>query len=472
MIKEKKISTVLAWQTVSKFLLQGLSFFTAPIFTRLLSTEDYGQLAVFHTWITFTGIFVGLQTHQSISVARVKLQEKNEFNEYLFNSIFISFISFAVVFPFFLFLKVKIGKLLGFPSYIIPLIVTNAFFSYCTGFYSLKLIQLKKVGRNTAISFISAISTVLLSLLFIYSINKSRYISKIYAETIVNCLLGFIFFIIICINGRFKLNKEYLFYSFTFSLPLILHGAGGIIFSQSDRVMLQKMVGASETGIYSVVYSFSLVINLIKQSFSTVWEPFYYDYKTNGLKDIKNKASVYLKVFWILTAGFILLAPEVFKILVPENYWAGISIIPIISVAYFFNFMYTFPSLYEFYHKKTTYIAFISISCALLNIILNFIFIPKYRAFGAAFATLITHFIEFFLHALNVKFVLKAKDFDYDIVFYLKGIMPVIIVTILFYFTINIWLVRWSIGFLLGIYLLYIYLKNKTSLDEKNITNK
>lgn len=470
--KEKKISTVLIWQIVSKFLIQGLAFFTAPIFTRLLSPEEYGQLSVFHTWVAFSGILVGFQSHQSIPVARIKFNNSKEFNQYLFNALFISFLSFVIIFQPFFFLRKWIGEILEFPSYLIPIIILNAFFSYCIGFYSCKLIQFKQIGRNTIISLTSAISTVLLSLLFIFSLNKQRYISKIYAETLVTCLFGSFFLIIICIKGGFRFNKSYFTFCMSFSLPLILHGAGGIIFTQSDRVMLQKMIGPGESGIYSIIYTFSLAIDLIKQSFSSVWEPFYYDYKKTGVKDIREKASVYLKVFVVLTSGFILLAPEVFKLMVPNNYWSGIKIIPIISVAYFFNFMYTFPSLYEFYRKKTASIAIISLSCAFLNIGLNFILIPKAGAIGAAFATLITYFIAFLLHALNVKFVLKPNDYDYDTWFYIKGIIPILIVTFIFFITMDLWFFRWGLGVILGVYLVIILIKNKTWIPINNINIK
>ncbi|MDR2096188.1 MAG: oligosaccharide flippase family protein, partial [Treponema sp.] len=69
--REKSISRVLIWQTAGRFILQGISFFTAPVFTRLLTPSDYGQVAVYGAWVSLCGLLVGLQTYGSIANAKI-----------------------------------------------------------------------------------------------------------------------------------------------------------------------------------------------------------------------------------------------------------------------------------------------------------------------------------------------------------------------------------------------------------------
>lgn len=449
---EKSFSSVLVWQTVSKFLLTGLSFFTVPIFTRLLSTSDYGQLSVFHAWMGFMGIVVGLQSHQSIPMGRIKYSAN--FNSYIANAAFISFLSFLPIFLVFFFFRKVIGSFLDFPFFLVPLIVVNCFFSYCITIYSCKLLQLKSIGKNTLISVISAFSTLALSLLCVLNAKDDRYIAKIIAETIVTSLLGLFFLFVIFYQGGIRINKEYCLFCLSYSLPLIFHYAGGIIFNQSDRIMLKSMYGADETGIYSVLYTFGTVMGIIKQSFASVWEPFYYDYKKNCDTNIKEKAKNYLSIFTALTIGYILVSPEVFKIMVSDVYWDGITMIPLFALSWFFSFLYTFPSLYAFYNKKTKAIAFISTFCAIFNIGMNFLLIPKFGAFGAAVTTLATHILDFNLHVINVKFFIRGADYDYNYAFYSMGIIPSIFMTVLYYLFLDRWYLRWAVAICVGIYLI------------------
>jgi O-antigen/teichoic acid export membrane protein len=72
MPREKSITRVLLWQTAGNFILQGIGFITAPIFTRLLTPSDYGQVAVYSAWASLCSLLVGLQTYGSIENAKIK----------------------------------------------------------------------------------------------------------------------------------------------------------------------------------------------------------------------------------------------------------------------------------------------------------------------------------------------------------------------------------------------------------------
>jgi O-antigen/teichoic acid export membrane protein len=150
--------------------------------------------------------------------------------------------------------------------------------------------------------------------------------------------------------------------------------------------------------------------------------------------------------------GFILISPEVYKIMAPKEYWQSIQLMPLIILACYLNFLYGFPANFEFFHEKTHLISIGTISAAVINIVLNIIFIPKYGGTGAAITTLISYVFLFVFHEIIARFVIK--NFEYQFKIYLIGLIPVSIVMILFYFFQSNWFVRWGIGIVLGIYLL------------------
>jgi O-antigen/teichoic acid export membrane protein len=92
--KEKSISRVFVWQVAGKFVLQGISFFTAPVFTRLLTPSDYGQVAVYGAWVSLFSLFIGLQTRGSIANAKIKYND-DKIDAYLSSIMVISVISFG-----------------------------------------------------------------------------------------------------------------------------------------------------------------------------------------------------------------------------------------------------------------------------------------------------------------------------------------------------------------------------------------
>ena len=46
------------WFLICSFLQKGISVITTPIFTRLLTTAEYGQYNVFNSWFSIVNIFV------------------------------------------------------------------------------------------------------------------------------------------------------------------------------------------------------------------------------------------------------------------------------------------------------------------------------------------------------------------------------------------------------------------------------
>ena len=48
------------WFLICSFLQKGISSITTPIFTRLLTTDEYGQYGAFNSWLGIITIFVTL----------------------------------------------------------------------------------------------------------------------------------------------------------------------------------------------------------------------------------------------------------------------------------------------------------------------------------------------------------------------------------------------------------------------------
>ncbi len=450
--KNKSLSRVVAWNITAKFFLQGLSFISAPIFVNLLTKEDYGEVAIYSTWVGIFSLFIGLQTYGSIANAKIKYPE-DEIDSYLSSIMTLSLLMFMIVLFVCIIANGPISSLLSLRGDLLIVLVFQSFFAFVVNFYSTKWMQFKEVEKNTIVSILLSVAIIILSVLLVLYSGLERYVGRIYGFAIPKIILGIIFIFFIYKKGKVIFNKTYSKFCLTLTLPLILHGAGGLILSQSDRIMIEKFVGTGSVGVYSFAYSLAIVISAIWGAFNTSWVPFYYEYKKNNdYKSIYTKSKNYMLVFSIITVGFILLAPEVYKLMSPEEYWAGIYFIPLIALAYYFNFLYAFPGNHEFFHEQTIFISIGTLMAAGVNIMCNLFFVPRYAGLGAAISSVIAYVFLLLFHDLIARFL--VRNFEYSPLFYFKGAIPVIGISVLYYFTLDMWLLRWSIGFILGVYLL------------------
>lgn len=451
----KSVSRSIVWQLLGKFILQGVTFFTTPVFTRILSPNDYGYTALYASWLSITSLILGLQTYGSIGQARVRLDEA-EIDGYLSSILSISVISFVVIFFICFVLQQQFAHWLGIRQDLVLLIVIHSFCAYVINFYIAKLDQYKEAKKSTVLSICNTLLSVVLSIVFVFFLPCSnKAVAKIYGQAVPVILIGIFLFVYIYKRGKVLWNKEYNRFCLALTTPLIFHALGGLIFSQCDRLMLQKMYDDKTLGIYSVTFALCSVLTIIYGALNVSWVPFYYDYKKAHEENIILKRSKrYIKFFTIITLGFLLLSADVFKLMAPKPYWTGIGVIPLFVLSNYFSYLYLLPVNFEFYHCKTKIIPVATFLAALINIGINFILIPPLGILGAAIGTAIAHFLSFLFHDVVARFALKDLHFEYPVRMYISGLIFVIAFCILFPFIIQFWYIRWALAVVLGFYLL------------------
>ncbi|MGL5053243.1 MAG: oligosaccharide flippase family protein [Cetobacterium sp.] len=418
--------------TVGGLLIQGVNFFTLPIFTRLLSVESFGIVSIYNTWLSILAIFICFQSHGSIGNARINYSEE-EFEKYTSNIVLLSSVIFIFWIMIFILFKEKIGVLLNLSVYMIFIMLIQSFFNTIITLKSTIYIFEEKAKQKLIISFLNIIFNVIFSIIFIkYVYEEKTYFGRIIGGAVPTIALGIYFYIDVARKKIPRINLEHWKFCLTLTIPIIFHGLSGVVLGSSDRVMLQKYKGFYETGLYSLVYNFGMIISMIWGALNSAWVPWYYDnMKKENHDSIRNYSKNYLYLFTTLYVGFLMLSPEVLKIMAPEKYWSSIGFLPLIVGGYYFNYLYSFSVNYEFYSKKTKYIAIATTGAAGVNFLLNLYFIPKYGGAGAASTTLISYLAMFLFHEglVRVKFnysILKKME-------YLKEIILILIFSSIYY---------------------------------------
>jgi len=176
-----------------------------------------------------------------------------------------------------------------------------------------------------------------------------------------------------------------------------------------------------------------MIISIIYISIEQAWLPWFFEQmEFKKIDNIRNYAKVYRDIFIAVYVVILMFSTEMVKILASESYWDGLNILPIIFLAYFFQFYYSFEVNVEFALKKTKLISVGTILSSLINIILNLILVPLFGYVAAAITTTISFFFLFVFHYLITTRILKLKVYGFR--FYFFPAIFVIISTIMFYF--------------------------------------
>lgn len=459
-MSSESISKSVIWQLIGKFALQGVAFFTTPIFTRILTPENYGTIALYTSWSSILMVILSLQTFGAIATARIRFS-KEEMPAYLSSTLSISVIAYAIFFCVIIGFRGFFSKLFGLDETLVSLLLLHSFASYVIAFFVAYLDQHKKVVQSSLISVSSTICSIALALIFVLNFENKVY-GKVFGQAIPIVIFGTIILLVIYLRGRCFWNSSYNKYCLLLTMPLVVHGLGHMVFTQADRILLQRFQSESVLGIYSVTYSLCSVLSIIFAAVNTAWVPFYYDFKkTNNIEAIREHSKRYIKLITLMFIGFILLSFDVFKLMAPEPYWNGIKIIPIFVASFYFSYLYYFPVNFEYYHEKTKLIPVATIIVAIINIILDVFLIPRYAAFGAVFATMISQVLLFTFHFVVSRFVIKER-FDYKITFFLIPAFIVMIFVGISYFLIDYQYIRWLLFVLVTAYVSYDVLKHRS----------
>jgi O-antigen/teichoic acid export membrane protein len=447
-------------------LLNGLSLISTPIFTRVLTVEDFGIFSIYQTWVSIFAVFIGLQISGSIGTARLNFDEQN-FHFYLRSILLLSFCSFVVFLLLFLVYERQILQLLQLEFRVFPFLIIQSFGAACATFYLTYTIETKQPKKHFKFSVLNVASTIALSLLLVLVFEQDKHMGRIVGGASVGFLVIIFVYRVIYFKIKSKIDLEHWKFAIPLSLPLIIHLLANLIIGQSDRIMITKYLGFQQAAIYSVAYSIGSLGLVISEATNNLWGPWYLDNTHIKNNDEVNKMSkFYIFVISIIFSVFLLLSPEILLIIAPSSYYAGTESIIIVTVGVFFLYLYRFPLAYEQYSKNLKWVAFCTIIAGLINIGLNYLLIPEYGINGAAYATLLSYLVLFILHEIVARKILDNYNIEFKNYFLGAGV--VLISAFFSYLFLDKFIFRFLFVFLFDFSVIFVLIKKGFFNYSKN----
>lgn len=393
-----------AWFTICNFLQKGIGILTSPFVARLLPTEEYGRASTFASWESLFMMLVTLSSFQSVNYLCAK-HDKGEatLSSLLGYDIFISLFWGILLYSNANFIMSTTGM---------SAVLLLCLYIYCT-FTS--FISCWRYVRMYEYSYIPiSVETLVCTLgvafgglasILLFSRTAE---AKIIPQVIVTAVIGFVIVVAALKKGKTFYDKEIWKFVFCFCVPLLPHYLSEIILMSSDKIMIDRMCGPSDVAIYSVAYTVSSLISMVTSAINSAFMP-YQCQKIAGkeYKTLAQNTNYIIAFVAFCLCGVMLFGREIVLIFGGTKYIDSISIIIPISLGVFFNYVFQlFARVQEYFEQKNT-IVIASISCAVLNIVLNYIFINLYGYKAAAYTTFVCYFSFCFLHYLFYRKVCK-----------------------------------------------------------------
>jgi len=222
----------------------------------------------------------------------------------------------------------------------------------------------------------------------------------------------------------FKEAKELL----SFGLPLIPAGIGMFIITLSDRYFLKHYSTLHQVGLYSLGYRFGEIIWFFTWAFRIAWPQFLFaNEKDPDANSLYSKITTYyLGVTGFICLAVSLLSKEIIKIMAAPGFFEAYKVVPLIALSLLLQGLFVVGTVGINLKNKTGWLPLTVGSAAVINLILNYLWIPKYGMMGAALATLVAYFVQFlFSVGISLKF--------YPISYEYTRLIKIIVVSLVIY---------------------------------------
>ncbi|PTO58119.1 lipopolysaccharide biosynthesis protein [Vibrio splendidus] len=383
----------------SNIVSAAMPFFLLPVLTRYLDTEEYGQLAMFQ--LVCVGVLSLISTGVIKASSRTYYDNslsEDDFKKYIFACLYIPFFIMVVLIASGLYFREYFTTWIGIP---IEWIVTATIVGYLNLVTQIRLTQWQV--RKRAISYgllqvVSSLTNLLLSILLVVVILKGVE-GRVLAIAISSCAISIIASMYMVKEKviKIKYSKEILNKVLMFGLPLTPHAIGLFILSFSDRYIINKYLGLSETGIYLAAFQLSMVFQIILTSIDKAYVPWLYKKLTDNVNNTEVVKKIYsmLVVYFFVGVLLYLLSPWLVYYILGSDYQEASNILGFLFLAQSFYGGYLLVNNIVFFAKKNMAMSVHTITTGTFHIICMIIFVQRFGIVGAAYAFVLSKAIQF-----------------------------------------------------------------------------
>jgi O-antigen/teichoic acid export membrane protein len=373
--------------------LRAVGFLLLPVYTRFLTPEDYGIVAVANTVALMLGLLMPLGLHGALSRFYFRTSDDAE-RRIVGGTLWLATLGTAAVVTIVL-------QLYGAPLFawlfpdvpFSPYLRLAVWLAFVTVFPLVpqNLLQAREQARlYVAITTGAAILTIACTLAFVV-VGRMGARGYLLGTLVSGALAAVPYTVLALRSTRPAVRWDLLRAALAYSLPLVPHGVAGWVLEMSDRAILARFVPIAEVGVYSLGYQLGSALSLILTAFTSAWVPYLFRTLsargTGGDAELARAATYYAACLCFAALGIGLLVEQVLVGLAPPAF-AGASRIAVwVAAGYVLNGLYVLPVGFLFWKERTGLIPVVTVMAGLLNVGMNLLLVPRFGAIAAAWAT-------------------------------------------------------------------------------------
>lgn len=453
---------------IASIVTKGIAYITTPLYTRLLTPEQYGEVSIYLTWVQIFGIIAMFCLSYGVfNNGMVDYPEKR--NEYSFSMLMLSNIITVcfsgILLGIYPLIKEWVG--LDIPFVILMCVVFMAQPAY--NFWSAKQRYELKYKWNFLWSVILAVASPLVALLLLLYGKGDALYARIFGAEVTLIVFYLLFYVYLGVRAKWKVEIKYWKAALLFNIPLIPHYLSTYLLTSSNKLIISNIEGDAATAYYSVAYAVAAVVTIIWSAVNSSLIPYTYECCQKKNYDAISRVTLPILTFFAVACGFvILLAPEVVAIMATADYMEAIYVIPPTIGGVFFQVQYYIYANIVYYYKKPKYVMIASVVATVLNIVLNIIFISLFGYLAAGYVTLVCYLVQATIDYFAMRKVVGQKVYNMRFI----GLLSLIVTLVAIFSNLlyDYWIIRYVV--LLAIVIVAIWKRNRIVETVKQMRSK
>lgn len=387
---------------------KALAFISLPVFTYLLTVEEYGIYNVFISTVGITTIILTLNTEVAVSRYYYDSKDIHDFKRFVGTTVKLSTLVFVFMSILLIIFVEPISDYLGFENLLTISLIPVSFYNITNSIFQ-QIYQPMLASKKIAI--VSSVQTYLafgLSILFIITMSDKKYYGQVYGTMVAMLILSSYLFKQIKTYCKGGVEFYHVKYILSFSLPYLPYSLSGIIVAQFGKLMLGQESGFETAGQYSFASNVAMLMMVFIVLIHNAWNPYYFRYMNcNDSKSIDNDYDLIWRITLIIAIILSLFCFELGSVLGNEDYVDSLFMIPILTLGYcFYQWAYVYMRNVG-YAKKTIWNSIVVIISGVFNVLINYWFYNYYGVWGVALSFMFSYMVMFLLSYVINKYVLK-----------------------------------------------------------------
>lgn len=391
-----------------KVCTQLISFLLLPLYTAYLATSEYGIVDLIQTYVTLLVPIITLELEMSIFRWLIDSRGKDkETKKLISNDFYILFLSLC----FFSILFLIVTSFVHIPFRFIILIdiivcvLSGNFLQISRG-----LGKIMDFSISCILTGLTTVITNIILIVFCHMQAEGMIISMALANGVCSLYLFLRLKLYKMIDLK-QVDHKLLKGMYKYSIPLVPNGISWWIVNVSDRSIISIVLGASFNGLYAISNKFPTIISSLTGIFNLSWSESASLHINSKDRDefFSDITNTIIRLFSTLGVGMLACMPFIFPIMINSKYLDAYLYIPPLVVGTIFNVAICLYSQIYLAKKMSKQVASTTILGAVINILINIVFIKYIGLFAASLSTMVSYMVMAIYRHFDLKKYVNIK---------------------------------------------------------------